>query len=66
MTAHLGIHGNTVQCPRRGPVDVEQCLRCPDLAGLEEEGDGIVVCDAGIGGLVESLKAWSRRPRRRR
>jgi hypothetical protein len=66
MTANLGIHGSTVQCPRRGAVDVEQCFLCPDLARIEDGGEGVVVCDAGVGGLVETIKAWSRSPHRRR
>jgi len=40
----LLVHNGHVNCPRQGFVDVEECLFCGSLLGIEGEHEARVVC----------------------
>lgn len=63
----LLIRGGHVSCPRRGYVDVEECLFCESLLGIEGAHQARVVCGWPLdlqGRTKDELASghrWSRR-----
>lgn len=65
----LLVEEGMVVCPRRGLVDVETCLACDCLLGVEGEWHARIVCSypfAVAGRVIDELAAgrrWGRRVR---
>jgi hypothetical protein len=59
----LLVNEGRVACPRRGLVDVERCLECDYLLGVEGEWDARIVCSYPypVADELASGRRWSRR-----
>ena len=50
MKAKLYVNEGRVQCPRRGDVDVDVCLTCPELHDVrtDRNGEDVIFCTPAI------------------
>lgn len=45
MKMQLHINNGRVNCPRRGDLDIDFCVGCPDLVAIEAmNGDSTLIC----------------------
>jgi hypothetical protein len=62
----LLVEEGMVICPRRGPVELEVCLACEHLLGVEGEWDARIVCSypfavaARVADELAAGRRWSR------